>query len=93
MPFGQLVIGPPGAGKSTYCAGLLQYYELEGRPACVVNLDPANDEPPYECALSVGELMDVQVRSPRCRGPSRHQPSRDRSFQAPALQHYRSVCG
>lgn len=22
MPFGQLVIGPPGAGKSTYCYGL-----------------------------------------------------------------------
>lgn len=24
MPFGQLVIGPPGSGKSTYCYGLLQ---------------------------------------------------------------------
>jgi adenylate kinase family enzyme len=24
MPFGQLVIGPPGSGKTTYCNGVAQ---------------------------------------------------------------------
>lgn len=47
MPFGQVVVGPPGAGKTTYCNGMLHYFELLGRKAVVVNLDPANDHLPY----------------------------------------------
>ena len=31
MPFGQLVVGPPGSGKTTYCAGLQQFYGLQVR--------------------------------------------------------------
>jgi GPN-loop GTPase len=31
MPYGQIVVGPPGAGKSTYCAGLLQFLTAAGR--------------------------------------------------------------
>lgn len=50
MPFGQLVVGPPGAGKTTYCAGLQQFYGLQGRKVAVVNLDPANDHARYDCA-------------------------------------------
>lgn len=48
MPFGQVVVGPPGSGKTTFCNGMLHYFELLGRKACVVNLDPANDHLPYE---------------------------------------------
>ena len=33
MPFGQLVVGPPGAGKSTYCNGLQHYLTLKGARA------------------------------------------------------------
>ena len=42
MPiYGQVVVGPPGAGKTTYCAGMQQYLRLVGRPdTLVVNLDP-----------------------------------------------------
>ena len=59
MSFGQLVIGPPGSGKTTYCNGLQHYFSLINRPCAVVNLDPANGAPPYECAVSVDELITV----------------------------------
>lgn len=43
--YGQIVIGPPGSGKTTYCDGMQQYLRLLGRDAWVVNLDPANEVP------------------------------------------------
>ena len=41
--YGQVVVGPPGAGKTTYCNGMQQYLRLIGRETLVVNLDPANE--------------------------------------------------
>lgn len=38
--FGQLVIGPAGSGKSTYCSQLQKYCEDVNRTIHVVNLDP-----------------------------------------------------
>jgi GPN-loop GTPase len=55
MPFGQLVIGPPGSGKSTYCSGLKQILTGIERETVFVNLDPANDSLPY--------LVDSDIRS------------------------------
>ena len=43
--YGQIVIGAPGAGKTTYCDGMQQYLKLLGRECYVVNLDPANEVP------------------------------------------------
>lgn len=45
MPnWGVLATGPPGAGKSTYCAALQHIMQHHyGRECCVVNLDFAND--------------------------------------------------
>jgi predicted PilT family ATPase len=43
MSFGQLVIGPPGSGKTTYCFAMKEYYEYFGRQTLLINLDPAND--------------------------------------------------
>lgn len=59
--FGQLIIGPPGSGKSTYCRGtvyrvagggerfwysaLRAYLRAAGRQCSIVNLDPASEEP------------------------------------------------
>ena len=44
--YGQIFIGAPGAGKTTYCDGMQQYLKLLGRECHVVNLDPANEVPP-----------------------------------------------
>ncbi len=41
--YGQVVVGPPGSGKTTYCNGMQQYLRLIGRETVVVNLDPANE--------------------------------------------------
>ncbi len=38
-----MVVGPPGAGKTTYCTGIQQFMEQMGRECAVVNLDFAND--------------------------------------------------
>lgn len=51
--FGQMVIGPPGAGKTTYCHGMKQMCIAMKRPYLVINLDPANDRLPYDDALAV----------------------------------------
>jgi len=58
--YGQLVIGAPGSGKSTYCAGLLQLLRQTKRPTVLVNLDPANDSPPFEADIDVRELISVE---------------------------------
>ncbi|CDM31381.1 Uncharacterised protein family, ATP binding [Penicillium roqueforti FM164] len=60
MPFAQLVIGPPGAGKSTYCNGMHQFLGAIGRKCSVVNLDPANDKTSYPCALDVRDLVRLE---------------------------------
>ena len=46
MPiYGQVVVGPPGSGKTTYCVGMQDYLRQLGRNVWVVNLDPANEVP------------------------------------------------
>ena len=59
MPFAQLVIGPPGSGKSTYCDGMHQFMSAIGRKCSVVNLDPANDRTSYPVALDVRDLVTL----------------------------------
>ena len=60
MAFGQIVVGPPGSGKSTCCKGLQHYFSLIGRPVAVINLDPANDRLPYEAAVDIGDLVSLE---------------------------------
>ncbi|KAL8734255.1 MAG: hypothetical protein Q9181_003267 [Wetmoreana brouardii] len=60
MPFAQLVIGPPGSGKSTYCDGMHQFLSTIGRKCSVVNLDPANDHTSYPCALDIRDLVTLE---------------------------------
>ena len=59
LRFGQVVIGPPGSGKTTYCLGMQEFMSQLGRKVVVVNMDPANDGLPYECAVDVSELVTL----------------------------------
>jgi GTPase SAR1 family protein len=60
MKFAQLVIGPAGAGKSTYCETVKAHCDALGRPASVVNLDPAAEEFKYPVAADVRELVTLE---------------------------------
>ena len=53
-------IGPPGSGKSTFCNGLQQFMKAISRPCSVANLDPANDNIPYDAAFDVREIASVE---------------------------------
>jgi hypothetical protein len=59
--FGQAVIGPPGAGKTTYCHGMARFLAARGRAVAVINLDPANDRLPYPVDIDVSELVNLAV--------------------------------
>lgn len=58
--FGQLVIGPPGSGKSTYCYAMQEFLEATGRKVAVINLDPANDSLLYKCDVDISELITLE---------------------------------
>ncbi|PIA18851.1 Gpn2 protein [Coemansia reversa NRRL 1564] len=60
MPFGQVVVGPPGSGKTTYCHGMQQFLNALGRKTIVVNLDPANGNTPYSSAVNIEDLITLQ---------------------------------
>jgi hypothetical protein len=60
MPFGEIVCGSPGSGKSTYCYGKYQLFNALNRPIAVVNLDPANDSIPYPSPINISELITLK---------------------------------
>lgn len=57
--FGQIVLGPPGSGKTKYCTIMHETMSNLGRKVFVVNLDPANDRLSYECHLNIFELINI----------------------------------
>jgi len=65
--FGQIVVGPPGCGKTTYCNGMQQYLRLIGREAFVINFDPANE--------GISRTQHRENDSPDHDGASQSQPT------------------
>ena len=55
----QFVIGPAGAGKSTYCATVQEHCAARRRRVRVANLDPAADALPYDAEFDVRDLVTV----------------------------------
>ena len=55
MPYGEIIVGSPGSGKSTYAFGKYQLLT----PVSVVNLDPANDHVQYPCAIDISSLITL----------------------------------
>ncbi|ORX50781.1 hypothetical protein BCR36DRAFT_352177 [Piromyces finnis] len=60
MPFAQIVVGPPGSGKTTYCHGLFQLFSQTKRECAIVNLDPANENIPYKCDIDISSLITLE---------------------------------
>lgn len=56
MRFGQIVVGPAGHGKTTYCKTMIDHAETVNRKLDFVNLDPANDH----MSLSKNVVFDIR---------------------------------
>eukprot|EP00666_Eupelagonemidae_sp_cell4sb_P002600 gene2600-21998_t len=80
MPFGQLVFGHPGAGKTTYCTGVKEFLSAHGRRVATgvpteCSLRALQTERragagallPYDCAVDIRDLCD-HTTSCRLRG-------------------------
>lgn len=59
MRYAQLVIGPAGCGKSTYCSTLVQHGVDTNRNIEVVNLDPAAEHFDYTPSVDIRDLINV----------------------------------
>ncbi|KRX06905.1 P-loop containing nucleoside triphosphate hydrolase [Pseudocohnilembus persalinus] len=57
--YGQLIIGPAGSGKSTYCQTLQEMAEVLKRNIIVVNLDPAAEVFNYRCDVDIRDLITL----------------------------------
>ncbi|KAF2069593.1 hypothetical protein CYY_009084 [Polysphondylium violaceum] len=55
----QLVMGPAGSGKSTYCDTVRKYCEETKRSVHVVNLDPAAEVFQYPVSIDIKNLVTV----------------------------------
>ncbi|KAL8641004.1 MAG: hypothetical protein Q9228_002138 [Teloschistes exilis] len=58
--FGTLVMGPAGAGKTTFCNALIQHLRLNKRSCFYVNLDPAAEDFSYEPDLDIKDLISLE---------------------------------
>lgn len=59
MRYAQLVMGPAGSGKSTYCSAMQQFAVDERKVVDVVNLDPAAEYFDYEPLVDIRELIQL----------------------------------
>lgn len=60
MVFIQVVCGPAGSGKSTYCKAIQEHCAVKGRRVYVANLDPAAETFSYDLAFDIRDLISVE---------------------------------
>lgn len=71
LTYGQLIIGPAGSGKSTYCKLIQDHARSIKRNIKIINLDPAADNNLYECDINIRELITVeQIMNKKKLGPN-----------------------
>ncbi|KAK1757693.1 GPN-loop GTPase [Echria macrotheca] len=58
--YGVMVMGPAGAGKSTFCASLITHLQLNRRSAFYVNLDPAAETFEHAPDLDIKDLISLE---------------------------------
>ncbi|CAB3401881.1 unnamed protein product [Caenorhabditis bovis] len=59
MKYAQLVMGPAGSGKSTYCSVIHNHCQNIGRSLRMVNLDPACEAFNYPAVVDIRDLISV----------------------------------
>lgn len=60
VKYAQIIMGPAGAGKSTYCQHIQEHCANTGRSMRVVNLDPAAEVFKYTVAHDIRDLISVE---------------------------------
>ncbi|KAI9325040.1 GPN-loop GTPase [Zopfochytrium polystomum] len=55
----QLVMGPAGSGKSTYCSTMMTHCQTSGRSVHLVNLDPAAENFSYSPSIDIRDLISL----------------------------------
>ncbi|KEZ39993.1 GPN-loop GTPase 3-like protein [Scedosporium apiospermum] len=58
--FGVMIMGPAGAGKSTFCANLITHLHLNRRSTFYINLDPAAESFEHQPDLDIKELITLE---------------------------------
>jgi len=58
--YGVIVVGPAGAGKTTFCSALIQHLRNNKRSCFYINLDPAAEEFVYEPDIDIRELITLE---------------------------------
>jgi len=57
--FGVLVMGPAGAGKTTFCSALITHLQNNRRSSFYINLDPAAENFDHEPDLDIKDLISL----------------------------------
>lgn len=57
--YAQLVIGPAGSGKSSFCTAIYEHCVAERRTVHCVNLDPAAESFAYPVSIDIRDLISI----------------------------------
>ena len=58
--YGTIVMGPAGAGKTTFCSALIQHLRNNRRSCFYINLDPAAEDFVYEPDIDIKDLISLE---------------------------------